>query len=524
MIKSTLIFLVLIFFIASCAAKNSNELYLSYIEKSQKASEYKIVYKLDFTELQRLGGAYDVRLGTFKKNSNEKVVVEINEFGQKIAYYTYRLNEKYLSCIKYAGLSDGSRDKITCSKDTNFDAEQFKEYTLLAFLASKLGADDFKIKKTGDEEVAGRKCDKFVIDIKDMSSLFNMSSNSLFANSGIELYKGLSAIMDVCMDKKTGLPLKLSISTKIKSELDESEKLTLLIALTATSFGEKVDDSVFSIPVKFSVLGVGCEKNDVTAVIEPYADYSGQLVFSEVDSFSNKKKNSISVNSNLKKGKAEIISAALERTTAYSLMDLCFLEECQNILCGEESLKCIKHSNNKAACESSSECSYDEPLCEVLNCARVKEESKCTSKGCAWQDSFGGYCAVRPCSTYKTKNECNSSILECKWIENQFGDYCTIQDTPTPSSINPSRPDSDDFSQTIATCTDSDGGRNSTVAGVTTNGRSTKYDNCFHNQLGFVSECDGETCILIEYFCADDNTIPVNNYKCPNGCKDGACI
>lgn len=92
------------------------------------------------------------------------------------------------------------------------------------------------------------------------------------------------------------------------------------------------------------------------------------------------------------------------------------------------------------------------------------------------------------------------------------------------SNINPSRPDSDDFSKPIITCVDSDDGRNSTVAGFTTNGRSIRYDNCFHNQLGFVPECDGETCILIEYFCADDNTLAVNNYKCPAGCKNGACI
>lgn len=84
--------------------------------------------------------------------------------------------------------------------------------------------------------------------------------------------------------------------------------------------------------------------------------------------------------------------------------------------------------------------------------------------------------------------------------------------------------DSVPTSNNLFECKDSDGGRNSSVAGVTTNGRSTKYDSCFHTQLGFVPDCDGETCLLIEYFCAEDNTIPINNYKCLNGCSNGACI
>ncbi|MBI4451891.1 hypothetical protein HY637_00540 [Candidatus Woesearchaeota archaeon] len=424
--KGILIFLVLVLLIiASCAAKNPKDTYLSYIEKSQKTSEYKIIYKFDLTMLQALGTAFDIKLGTFKKNSNEKVVVEMNAFGQNINYYIYKLDGKYLSCTKGVGIFGGSQDKITCSKDAGPDAQQFNQLEEYTLLASKLGTDDLQIKHTGDEEAAGRKCDKFVIDIKDVSSLLNISSNSLLAGAGADLYKGLSAVMSVCMDKKTGLPLKLNVSTKSKSELDENEKITPLIALTATSFTEKVDDSVFTIPVKFSVLGVGCEKNTVMAVIEPYVDYSGQLVLSEVDSLSkDKKKKSVNVNSNLKKGKAELITAALERTNAYSSMDLCLGEECQNLLCSAEPLKCIKHSNSKAACESSSECLYDEPLCEVFNCAKVTEEAKCASKGCAWQDSFGyGYCYEKQCYDMITEQECKSSKLNCAWLNG----YCATK-------------------------------------------------------------------------------------------------
>ncbi len=63
------------------------------------------------------------------------------------------------------------------------------------------------------------------------------------------------------------------------------------------------------------------------------------------------------------------------------------------------------------------------------------------------------------------------------------------------------------------TCFDSDGGQNFYVKGIVTIGV---------NEGGFSDFClDSNQ--LIEYYCSDNEANKID-YKCPNGCKDGACV
>ncbi len=79
---------------------------------------------------------------------------------------------------------------------------------------------------------------------------------------------------------------------------------------------------------------------------------------------------------------------------------------------------------------------------------------------------------------------------------------------------------------TTATCTDSDGGKDYYMKGTTSNQFATQTDTCV---TGFALERYGYD--LYEYYCSGPNpnydgsydVIP-EGYKCPNGCKDGACV
>lgn len=65
-----------------------------------------------------------------------------------------------------------------------------------------------------------------------------------------------------------------------------------------------------------------------------------------------------------------------------------------------------------------------------------------------------------------------------------------------------------------AACTDSDGGKNYFVKGVTTDKTTSKADNC-HD--------DGQR--LAEYFCTASGVAEQVNYECPGlSCRDGACL
>ena len=61
-------------------------------------------------------------------------------------------------------------------------------------------------------------------------------------------------------------------------------------------------------------------------------------------------------------------------------------------------------------------------------------------------------------------------------------------------------------------CSDSDGGINYYVKGETLGPNGKGTDSCF------------DSIELYEYYCNEKGEVYPINYKCPNGCKDGACI
>jgi hypothetical protein len=81
-------------------------------------------------------------------------------------------------------------------------------------------------------------------------------------------------------------------------------------------------------------------------------------------------------------------------------------------------------------------------------------------------------------------------------------------------------------SQANQTCTDSDGGRNYYVKGQTTSypvgGTGGTFIDYCTDSTGATSSDTGD--YVGEWWCYTDDTVHEDVYKCPNGCKDGACI
>jgi len=72
-------------------------------------------------------------------------------------------------------------------------------------------------------------------------------------------------------------------------------------------------------------------------------------------------------------------------------------------------------------------------------------------------------------------------------------------------------------------CNDSDGGMNIYIKGAVTIPKGTSEDACqIYGQGAFVDVC-GENCAIHEEYCKD-GVRNATQIRCPNGCKDGACI
>lgn len=74
-------------------------------------------------------------------------------------------------------------------------------------------------------------------------------------------------------------------------------------------------------------------------------------------------------------------------------------------------------------------------------------------------------------------------------------------------------------------CIDEDGGLDYYKRATVESGEWIRVDSCVDATRGSVRECQGGDCVLAEFTCGDvANPIKEENYKCPVGCKDGACI
>src|SRR3989344_4619839 len=128
----------------------------------------------------------------------------------------------------------------------------------------------------------------------------------------------------------------------------------------------------------------------------------------------------------------------------------------------------------------------------------------------------------------KTEQKCYSELNSCTGVENCLADvkgakgrsilwksscggykYTTMDGNNEAAEFN---------CQTSSACTDSDGGINYELKGVTKDSYSEKTDYCINEKE------------LTESFCkdaGDGRGAVINvleNYPCPRGCKDGACL
>lgn len=431
--KHIAFFAITILILLAACAKDPKDLYLSYIKKSQDLKEYKIVYTFQMEMLQAFG-ASDIKVGIFKKNDKEKAVAEIRVLGQSVTSSAYKLDGKMISCIKSTGsfssMSPAGTNEVVCKRGA--DQNEFSQFEDLTSVASSIESKDLVILSLKESEVMDRKCDNFVLDVKNISKLMNSSGDSLF---GYDPYSNLQFKMEVCMDKKTSLLLKVKLFTKSKSELDEQSSEKEFFIMTATSLSDKVEDSVFEIPVAFSVLGSACDKKEAVAVIESYKDFSGQVSLKGGTlSFDRQAPDTATilktVQKSIKKGSTETMMFDLSKASVasqYPSYEICFGDDCQILNCYSGSKECLKKSTSKTTCESDKECVFFDDVCVKFSCSVLKNEASCkANSACNWKSGFGaGYCFEKYCGDFKTEGECKSSRLGCAWKADQYGTYCT---------------------------------------------------------------------------------------------------
>ncbi|MEK6892288.1 MAG: hypothetical protein AABX25_03825, partial [Nanoarchaeota archaeon] len=140
----------------------------------------------------------------------------------------------------------------------------------------------------------------------------------------------------------------------------------------------------------------------------------------------------------------------------------------------------------------------------------IKEGPECTTD----RDCSQIECVQEPCPVNRCiDGRCIETTCDNNICEEGESDYCPIcVQEPCPKA--PCRAGTCPQDCKTSNCTDSDGGLN-----YYTKGKVTLSDGQVLEDVCGLQRYEG---YVIEYYCGDDSN--VNNYKCPNGCKDGACI
>jgi hypothetical protein len=124
------------------------------------------------------------------------------------------------------------------------------------------------------------------------------------------------------------------------------------------------------------------------------------------------------------------------------------------------------------------------------------------------------------CKDYKVRFCCPNTIKTPQVVSKQSSS------DNKPSTVNPVTQIATKTPE--ATCTDSDGGLNYFEKGTTTKDKGTIYYSK-HSRQSLKPKtdfCIGHSKFLVEYTCSTSHNtnIKTKYYRCPNGCKDGACI
>lgn len=258
---------LLLILLASCTANTSNvfnkpepkELYRSYIEKSESFPEYSLLHKV---EIKNKNFFNDTKIGSFKKDKREKIVVELLYGRMLLKMSEFRIEGTNTFCSSETD-SVGEDNISDCTNITGDPSKNSGDSGIIAMLKfliypkPDINSADVTVVYLGQSKIINRECDKFQIESSEVKILYNINANDNFHEKLANKFFNVDSStkmrllnIETCLDKKSGLPLytKISGGDNGKSELDTKVSTTDLLTMTATSFTENVGDSKFLIP------------------------------------------------------------------------------------------------------------------------------------------------------------------------------------------------------------------------------------------------------------------------------------
>ncbi len=218
---------------------------------------YEIIYDSKTTVL---GMTINGKINVYKKGDKTRTDTIISGMGLGTEEYTtsnYYLPEGTFSCSTSL-LSD---DKKTCTKGESTSSSMLEPEKSLENMENMVNKGVVTLGYQGLKNIAGRQCHDIFYNF-DLSKIGLLSEEELYV---LGLNTSTFSILEMvetyeltqCLDEETGMPLDISMYTKMNSSGTGSYGISASteILMTATSYepNKALDDSVFELPAEPSI-------------------------------------------------------------------------------------------------------------------------------------------------------------------------------------------------------------------------------------------------------------------------------
>jgi hypothetical protein len=328
--------------------------------KLNSTKEMNVNYSLNLSILSSYmgseGSSYsNSSIEIYKMGNDTKALISI---GSAITEAVYREDNVSVACSEsnLLGLSFGSNNTVSCSILNMSNSKHSKQLgdRLMAIL------NKTSVVAGAPGSVYGRSCNNYMISINqsELNQMINAVMNSTFnttQNSTTEITSSLLSELHIsgninvglCMDRSTGIPLRVNMSAVSYSAHRGVNVTTDIFEILARNVSTTVNPSVFKIPSEFVLKNLTCTNDTVAFNITSLTNSTNATAtvrVSEYNASTEMSKNdtgSAALTSPLRFGKTYSAIAVLKSPliptygTSYSYYfpSVCMAGDCQSLYC-----------------------------------------------------------------------------------------------------------------------------------------------------------------------------------------------
>ena len=221
---------------STTAPASPKAMLMNDLAASRSVSNAKVSYILNLPTISET----NITLDVYTLGNDAKSIISLTVLGNQVTVANYHENNTNVTC------TESALAPLSCLL-SNTTATSFNASSYTTVNQAVINSPNVSISYIGKSNISGRACNEFRLT-GSMNALFPSSTSAASQNGTFSTY--------ICIDKLTGIPLSMNISTMSYSKLLGKNQTALILSLTATNISTgSVTNADIAIPVKVLIKG-----------------------------------------------------------------------------------------------------------------------------------------------------------------------------------------------------------------------------------------------------------------------------